>query len=205
LIALLSSLTEGANSKLGVNDDIFWIYQIGNNSQYDNAETFFAEHRTANNLAWILPTCIFITDLYFIGSLFIGKEAENPNGNTATLRFREAPLRCSMAYGIVLLSCLAEGISAAPSLANIDYQYFSGCRPDLNQTDCDSAEQYVGQRHGHLLLFALLSLIRAYVDFVVEGKNCIATWLSKGSQSTTDDDPSSSLLGALEAQPSYGN
>ena len=204
LLALMSSLTESATSKLGVNDNIFWIYQIGaNTTEYSSSEDFFQDNPMLNHVGWMLSACVFMTDLYFIGGLFVYGEGGNVRENHGTLAIKESPVKFVFAYAIVILSCFSEGVSAAPSLANVAYQYVSGCHHLTDHAYCHSSEAYVAEYPWLLSAIVFLCGTRMLVDYCTEGYKCIDTWLKKEVRTGEENDIESNVLG-VENDPVYG-
>lgn len=192
-LALTSSLTEGVSSKLGVNDNLYWLYQIINNStEYRTTEQFFKSHATWNIFLWWFPICTFITDFYFIGALFIsGKLAKESQNNQIHYKYR--CFKYYLAFAIAVSSSLAEGLSSAPSLANTAYEWISPCDNSTKPLYCASAESFIQQNPLLLILVGFLCLCRAWVDFRTEGYEFISS-MAGYTHNNSSDAPKQPLL-----------
>ena len=192
-LALTSSITEGVSSKLGANDNLYWLYKIINNStEYRTTEQFFKSHTTWNIGLWWFPICTFITDFYFIGALFIsGKLAKQSQINQTQYKCR--CFKYYLAFAIAISSSLAEGLSSAPSLANTAYEWMSRCNNLTKTPYCASAENFIQQNPLLLLLITFLCLCRAWVDFQTEGFEFISS-IARYTQNNKSDASQHRLL-----------
>ena len=188
VFAFINSFAEGSNAIPGIADSIFWLHGLITqaDSNYTSAEDFFSDPA---NLAWrrgrqwgngVVFGCVFVTDLWFVGSLFRKKWLDDCSVNTVPVMSCDRGFlntRCRLLgkllygslYAVVLISALAEGFTSIPGLALMMDNF---CNESKGECD-DSSEIFIRSYPGYLVLVLLACCIKAYVDFTVEGQHCL--------------------------------
>ncbi len=181
VVAICSSLSEGVTSKLGVNDTIFWLYQVGAGStHYKNSEVFFEDNPLLSHFSLIPFFCVLITDYCFVGRLFFDGDNFIDSNVQSRYGFWESPGRYLFVNGVVGMSCLSEGISSAPSWSSTAFEYLSSCNRTSDIPMCSSSEAFVSHTPLVLIAIIILCMTRTIVDYQTEGLKCIQSWLQKG-------------------------
>jgi hypothetical protein len=176
LCCVVSTVSEAANSIPGTGDGIFWLRNgfSNNSTHYSNAEEYFADYPNWNKVRLFVSCCVGITHFYFISGCML----RNDDELIPSLTCNFSRTRCvfkAVLWTLALVSNAAEGISSMPGLAYI--VQLATC--DHASNECDqSAEVFINQHLGLLLVIMGCAIVSAYVDYCVEGDSFV-TGVSK--------------------------